>query len=206
MEVLAGEKAKNDSGEWLPEATLRAIDEYSVAIKGPLTTPVGGGIRSLNVTLRQVLDLYACVRPVRYFTGVPSPVKTSREDGRRHIPRKHRRRVRRHRVGAGHTRGDEGYRVPERPDGPKSPGRLRHRDQAHLGIRKQAPGAQGYPARHRPRQVCRHPRAQGKHHEVHGRRIPRLGLSGRPRGIRRPSRSAKTRSTGITAGRRPRAG
>jgi isocitrate dehydrogenase len=75
MEVLAGEKAKNLTGEWLPEATLRAIDEYSVAIKGPLTTPVGGGIRSLNVTLRQVLDLYACVRPVRYFPGVPSPVK-----------------------------------------------------------------------------------------------------------------------------------
>jgi isocitrate dehydrogenase len=75
MEVLAGEKAKNLTGEWLPETTLRAIDEYSVAIKGPLTTPVGGGIRSLNVTMRQVLDLYACVRPVRYFPGVPSPVK-----------------------------------------------------------------------------------------------------------------------------------
>lgn len=74
-EVLAGEKAKNLTGEWLPEQTLRAIDGYSVAIKGPLTTPVGGGIRSLNVTLRQVLDLYACVRPVRYFSGVPSPVK-----------------------------------------------------------------------------------------------------------------------------------
>ncbi len=75
VEIFAGEKAKNQCGEWLPEGTVRAIDEYSVAIKGPLTTPVGGGIRSLNVTLRQVLDLYACVRPVRYFTGVPSPVK-----------------------------------------------------------------------------------------------------------------------------------
>jgi isocitrate dehydrogenase len=75
VEILAGEKARNQSGEWLPESTVRAIDEYSVAIKGPLTTPVGGGIRSLNVTLRQVLDLYACVRPVRYFSGVPSPVK-----------------------------------------------------------------------------------------------------------------------------------
>jgi isocitrate dehydrogenase len=75
VEIFAGEKAKNRFGEWLPEATVRAIDEYSVAIKGPLTTPVGGGIRSLNVTLRQVLDLYACVRPVRYFSGVPSPVK-----------------------------------------------------------------------------------------------------------------------------------
>jgi isocitrate dehydrogenase len=75
VEIFAGEKAKNRFGEWLPEATVQAIDEYSVAIKGPLTTPVGGGIRSLNVTLRQVLDLYACVRPVRYFSGVPSPVK-----------------------------------------------------------------------------------------------------------------------------------
>jgi isocitrate dehydrogenase len=75
VEIFAGEKAKTQYGEWLPDSTVRAIDEYSVAIKGPLTTPVGGGIRSLNVTLRQVLDLYACVRPVRYFSGVPSPVK-----------------------------------------------------------------------------------------------------------------------------------
>jgi len=75
FEVLAGEKAYNQKGEWLPEGTLDAIRHYRVAIKGPLTTPVGGGIRSLNVALRQVLDLYACVRPVRYFKGVPSPVK-----------------------------------------------------------------------------------------------------------------------------------
>jgi isocitrate dehydrogenase len=75
MEVLAGEKAKNRLDSWLPDDTLAAIDHYRVAIKGPLTTPVGGGFRSLNVALRQKLDLYACVRPVRYFTGVPSPVK-----------------------------------------------------------------------------------------------------------------------------------
>lgn len=74
-EVYAGEKAFNETGEWLPEETLTKIHEAKVAIKGPLTTPVGGGIRSINVTLRQKLDLYACVRPVRYFTGVPSPVK-----------------------------------------------------------------------------------------------------------------------------------
>ena len=74
-EVFAGEKAFNMFGEWLPDDTVKAIVEFVVAIKGPLTTPVGGGIRSLNVTLRQVLDLYACVRPVRYFDGVPSPVK-----------------------------------------------------------------------------------------------------------------------------------
>ncbi|MGE5090671.1 MAG: NADP-dependent isocitrate dehydrogenase [Bacillota bacterium] len=75
FEVLAGEKAKNRVDSWLPDDTLKAIDHHLVAIKGPLTTPVGGGIRSLNVALRQQLDLYACVRPVRYFKGVPSPVK-----------------------------------------------------------------------------------------------------------------------------------
>jgi isocitrate dehydrogenase len=74
-EVLAGEKAKNAVDSWLPEETLSVIREHLVAIKGPLTTPVGGGIRSLNVALRQQLDLYACVRPVRWFKGVPSPVK-----------------------------------------------------------------------------------------------------------------------------------
>lgn len=75
LEVYAGEKAFNVTGNWLPEATIEAIDKYLIAIKGPLTTPVGGGIRSLNVALRQKLDLYACVRPVRYFNNVPSPMK-----------------------------------------------------------------------------------------------------------------------------------
>jgi isocitrate dehydrogenase len=74
-EIFAGEKAFNRFDQWLTDDSVRAIREYVVAIKGPLTTPIGGGIRSLNVTLRQVLDLYACVRPVRYFEGVPSPVK-----------------------------------------------------------------------------------------------------------------------------------
>ena len=73
-EVLAGEKAYNQTGEWLPEETLSSIKEHLIAIKGPLTTPVGGGIRSLNVALRQELDLYTCLRPVRHFDGVPSPV------------------------------------------------------------------------------------------------------------------------------------
>lgn len=74
-EVYAGEKAFNKSGKWLPEETLDVIHEHLVAIKGPLTTPVGGGIRSLNVALRQILDLYVCLRPVKYYKGVPSPVK-----------------------------------------------------------------------------------------------------------------------------------
>ena len=75
MEALAGQKAVERTGEWLPDETLRALTEFRVGIKGPLTTPVGGGIRSLNVTLRQVLDLYACIRPVRYIPGVPSPMR-----------------------------------------------------------------------------------------------------------------------------------
>ena len=74
-EVLAGQKAYDETGEWLPQATLDTIEEYLIAIKGPLTTPIGGGIRSLNVALRQELDLFTCLRPVRWFQGVPSPVK-----------------------------------------------------------------------------------------------------------------------------------
>ena len=75
LEVLAGQKAFDQTGSWLPDATLDAFRTYLVGIKGPLTTPVGGGIRSLNVALRQILDLYVCLRPVRWFQGVPSPVK-----------------------------------------------------------------------------------------------------------------------------------
>ena len=75
QEVLAGQKSYDQTGNWLPDETLQAIRECIVAIKGPLTTPVGGGIRSLNVALRQILDLYVCLRPVRYYQGVPSPVK-----------------------------------------------------------------------------------------------------------------------------------
>jgi isocitrate dehydrogenase len=74
-EVLAGEKAFKQTGDWLPEATVQSFRDHLIGIKGPLTTPVGGGIRSLNVALRQILDLYVCLRPVRYFAGVPSPVK-----------------------------------------------------------------------------------------------------------------------------------
>ena len=78
-EVLAGEKAFNQTGEWLPEETLEAMRSGLVSIKGPLTTPVGGGIRSLNVALRQKLDLFACVRPVRWYDGTPSPVKAPQD-------------------------------------------------------------------------------------------------------------------------------
>src|SRR5438094_2729735 len=79
FEVFAGETAKNKFDNWLPDETVEAFRDYLVGIKGPLTTPVGGGIRSLNVALRQMLDLYVCLRPVQYFTGVPSPVKRPEE-------------------------------------------------------------------------------------------------------------------------------
>src|SRR5205807_1018220 len=75
MEVFAGESAFRQFGDWLPQETVAAFAEFMVGIKGPLTTPIGKGIRSLNVALRQLLDLYVCLRPVKYFTGVPSPVK-----------------------------------------------------------------------------------------------------------------------------------
>ena len=75
LEVLAGEKAYNQTGNWLPEETIEALDEYVVSIKGPLTTPIGGGIRSLNVALRKALDLYVCLRPTKWYKGVPSPVR-----------------------------------------------------------------------------------------------------------------------------------
>src|SRR5271168_4171734 len=74
-EVLAGQKAFDETGNWLPDETVDAFRDHLIGIKGPLTTPVGGGIRSLNVALRQILDLYVCLRPVRWFTGVPSPVR-----------------------------------------------------------------------------------------------------------------------------------
>ena len=74
LKVLAGQEAYDKTGEWMPEATMNAFKEYLLSIKGPLTTPVGGGIRSLNVALRQELDLYVCLRPVKYFEGVPSPM------------------------------------------------------------------------------------------------------------------------------------
>ncbi len=74
-EVLAGEKAFNETGDWLPQATIDDFSDYLIGIKGPLTTPIGGGFRSLNVAIRQIMDLYVCLRPVRWFTGVPSPVK-----------------------------------------------------------------------------------------------------------------------------------
>ena len=98
MEVYAGQKSFDKVGVWLPDETVDAFREYLVGIKGPLTTPIGGGIRSLNVALRQMLDLYVCLRPVRWFKGVPSPGEAPREGRHGDLPREHRGHLRRHRV------------------------------------------------------------------------------------------------------------
>ena len=90
-----GEKAFNETGDWLPQETVDTFREYLIGIKGPLTTPVGGGIRSLNVALRQILDLYVCLRPVRWFTGVPSPGQAPRAGRHGDLPREHRGHLRR---------------------------------------------------------------------------------------------------------------
>ena len=116
-EVFAGEKAfKAQFDNWLPDETVDAYRKYLVGIKGPLTTPIGKGIRSLNVALRQMLDLYVCLRPVRWFKGVPSPGQGSRRRRHGDLPREHRRHLRRHRVGGRERRGQEGHRLPPERD------------------------------------------------------------------------------------------
>ena len=166
-------------GEFLPQETLDAIRDYRVSIKGPLSTPVGGGIRSLNVTMRQVLDLFACVRPVRYFEGVPSPVK---EPGKVDmvIYRENTEDVY---AGIEWPAESEGARniigflnalgAPRRRQDPR---RLGHRHQAGLRVRLEASGAQSDRVRHRREARFRHARPQRQHHEVHRRRVQRLGL------------------------------
>ena len=137
MEVYAGEKSTRLYGAdvWLPAETLEALREYSVSIKGPMTTPVGGGIRSLNVALRQELDLYVCLRPVRYFTGVPSPLKDPTQDRHGDLPREHRGHLRRHRVGGRVGGRAQAHRLPpgraRRAEDPL-PGDVGHRHQADL--------------------------------------------------------------------------
>ena len=154
-EVFAGEKAKAKFDNWLPDDTVDAIREFRVAIKGPLTTPVGGGIRSLNVALRQILDLYCCVRPVKYYSGVPSPVKhPERMDVV--IFRENTEDVY---AGVEWEQGTARLRAPDRISEQRhaegrqeaDPPRLRRGHQADLHYRNEAAGADGDPARDRKR-------------------------------------------------------
>ena len=162
-----------------------AMQEFRVSIKGPLTTPVGGGIRSLNVTLRQVLDLYACIRPVRYFEGVGSPMKEpeklnivifreNTEDVYAGIEWK-----------AGSPEAEKLRAFIEREFGKDDSRRLGDRHQADVGVRLEAPRRDGDPLRAQAQPAVGDADAQGQHHEVHRGRVPRLGLRGRARRVRR---------------------
>src|SRR6201995_1022139 len=167
-EVLAGEKAYNETGDWLPQETIDIFNEYLIGIKGPLTTPVGGGFRSLNVALRQILDLYVCLRPIRWFEGVPSPVK--RPDLVDMV------------IFRENT--EDIYAGLELQEGTAEAQRL-IRHQAGLRHRFEA-AHPGLPQlRGPPRTQVGHPGAQGQHPEVHGRRLPQLGLRPGQGGVRR---------------------
>ena len=174
----------------------RGAARVLVSIKGPMTTPVGGGIRSLNVALRQELDLYVCLRPVRYFRGVPSPLKDPSQDRHGHLPREHRGHLRRHRVGGRVGGRAQGDRVPPGRDGRAEdplPGDVGHRDQAGLARGHRAARAAGDPVRDRQRPPLGDARAQGQHHEVHRGRASATGATRSPRASSAPSRSTAAR-------------
>jgi isocitrate dehydrogenase len=180
MEIYAGEKANALYGgdTWLPEETLDAIRTFSVAIKGPLMTPVGGGMRSLNVAMRQDLDLYVCLRPVRYYAGTPSPLKE---------PEKTDMVIFR-------ENSEDIYAGIEWPAGSPEVAKVIKFLQDEMGVKKirfrrvresvssrspkrvRAVGAQGHPVRDRPGSGFSDPGAQGQHHEVHRGRFQELGL------------------------------
>ena len=171
-EVLAGQKAFDETGNWLPDETVDTFRSHLIGIKGPLTTPVGGGIRSLNVALRQILDLYVCLRPVRWFTGVPSPV-VHPELVDMVIFRENTEDVYAgYEVQSGTPEAEKLAAVPAHRDGLAHPGALGHRDQADLADGIQAP----HPGRHRlragPQAPFRHAGAQGQHPEVHRGCVP----------------------------------
>ena len=177
MEIFAGEKSTKVYGPdvWLPEETLQVLRDYVVSIKGPLTTPVGGGIRSLNVALRQELDLYVCLRPIQYFKGVPSPVKEPEKTNMVIFRENSEDIYAGIEFEAESEKAQEADQVPagriRRQEDPL-PCHVGHRHQARVARRHGTPGAQGHPVRHRQRQAQRHHRAQGQHHEVHRRWLP----------------------------------
>ncbi len=171
FEIFAGEKAFRQFNNWLPDDSVAAARDLRVSIKGPLTTPVGGGIRSLNVALRQILDLYACVRPVKYYQGVPSPVKHP-EKVDIVIFRENTEDVY---AGIEFKEGSEDaarlisfpQRRPAQGRQEKSARRFGRRHQAHLHLRHQAAGALRHPQRAGNGPQDRHAGAQGQHPEVH---------------------------------------
>ena len=176
FELLAGERATKETGAPLPQETIELIRKSVVAIKGPLTTPVGTGIRSLNVALRQLLDLYACIRPVRYFSGLPSPVRHP-EKVNMTIFRENTEDVY---AGIEWASGSEeankltrflleNFKV-------SLPDRRRYRDKADQSRRDQEARAARHRLRNRTGLSFRDSCPQGKYHEVHGRGFPQMGL------------------------------
>ena len=182
-EVYAGEKAKTLFDSWLPDETLEAFKTYFVGIKGPLTTPIGGGIRSLNVAIRQMLDLYVCLRPGALLQGRAVAGEGAREGRHGDLPREHRGHLRRHRVGRRVARGQEGHRVPAERDGREEdplPRDLRHRHQAGVARRLGAPDPRRARLRDPAQAQERHAGAQGQHHEVHRGRRSATGATRSP--------------------------
>ena len=139
MEVYAGEKAFKQFDNWLPDETVEAFREFLVGIKGPLTTPIGGGIRSLNVALRQMLDLYVCLRPVRWFVGVPSPVKHPEKVDMVIFRENTEDIYAGHRVRERHRRGEEGARVPARRASRRPTRRSASRRRPAIGMKPVSP-------------------------------------------------------------------
>ena len=192
--MLAGEKAFQQTGNWLPDETLDAFRKYLVGIKGPLTTPVGGGIRSLNVALRQELDLYVCLRPVRYFSGMETPVK------RPDLVNMVIFRENTEDIYAG-IEFQEG--TPEVEEFKKLfaaafpklfkkirfPATVRHWHQTDLARRQRAADSRRARLRRGERTQEPDARAQGQHHEVHRGRLPRLGLRAGQARVTAPSSS-----------------
>ncbi len=198
MEIYAGEKSTKVYGPdvWLPDETLAILKDYVVSIKGPLTTPVGGGIRSLNVALRQELDLYVCLRPVRWFKGVPSPVKEPEKTDMVIF------RENAEDIYAGiewHAESAEAKKLIEFLINEMGVKKIRFPATSGIGIKPVSrdgtvpAGAQGDPVHDRQRPVVADVGAQGQHPEVHRGRVPRLGLRTRAEGVRRASRSTADR-------------
>ena len=180
-EVLAGEKAFNTVNNWLPDETVDAFREYLVGIKGPLTTPIGGGIRSLNVALRQLLDLYVCLRPVRWFKGVPSPVKHP-EKIDMVIFRENTEDIYAGIEFEQGTAANQKFLALFKEAFPKEYGKIRFPDSTGIGIKSVSREGTERLVRaaiqyaHCQQAQERDLRAQGQHHEVHRRRVPQLGL------------------------------
>ena len=169
-EVLAGQKAYDETGDWLPQETVDTFNEYLIGIKGPLTTPVGGGIRSLNVALRQLLDLYVCLRPVRWFQNVPSPVKA---------PEKIDMVIFRENTEDIYAGLEVEAFTPEA----KKLIELLHenfawniRPDSGVGIKPVSESGSKRLIRAAIQYAVTHARSQGQHPEVHRRRVPQLGL------------------------------